>query len=193
MSLQVGERAVAIDTFDWPDDGIKNRFLSHLERFGISGRVNIITQDSRTLTPEDIAPSTHGHKVRFFHIDGDHQSESLASDMQLAMDCSEPWCILCLDDMLSPAYPELVSTVMKILEAKPEWVVYCIVDREDIVASTKFMIARREVADLYSQRLASMFPDNLWPMGGQFAMYKALVLAPRPKFLRFERSDSAGI
>ncbi|MCW0447185.1 hypothetical protein NB706_000019 [Xanthomonas sacchari] len=185
LTLQRGEKALAIDLFDWPDIHVNVRLLERLRTFGLIERVDIICADSRALTPDMIAAGRYGQKLRFFHIDGDHQAQSLAQDMALALASMEPWGLVCLDDMLSPAYPELACTVADVLRMHSEWMVFCVIDREDISASSKFLLCRREYVQYYTDGLVRAFKPNVWQMRAQFSAYQALVLAPKPRLMRF--------
>lgn len=185
LVLQPGERALAIDLFDWPDIHINMRLSKRLRSFGLEDRVDIVCADSRSMTPDGIIAARYGGKIRFFHIDGDHQVSSLIQDMALALQCMEPWGVICLDDMLSPAYPELGLAVAEVLRTHPEWTVFCVIDREDIAASSKFLLCRKEYVQRYTDGLAAAFEPNVWQMGAQFAAHQALVLAPEPRLVRF--------
>ena len=185
LGLRPDERAIGIDTFDWPDAGVQQRLEERLTRFGVRQRTDIIKGSSRIVTKDMLVASQSGQGVRFFHIDGDHTAESIVADLRLAIACAEPWCVICLDDMLSPAYPELMLAVLIELRTHPDWAVFCVVDREDIVAATKFLVCRRDYLDVYVNILSSAFPALKWPLGSQFQDHKALVLSPAPRFLRF--------
>ena len=81
----------------------------------------------------------------------------------------------------SPGYPTLALTVDAFLRAHPELRVFCVIDREDIVAAAKFMICREEQVAFYTDALMRAFPQFVWPLGADFVTYKALVLAPEPR------------
>jgi hypothetical protein len=185
LSLQPGERALAIDLFDWPDIHINMRLSERLRSFGLADRVDIMCADSRLLTPDMVAAARYDNKVRLFHIDGDHQAQSLTQDMALAFGSMEPWGLVCLDDMLSPAYPDLGIAVAEALRAHPKWTVFCVVDREDIVASSKFLLCQQQYVQHYTDGLIRAFERNVWQMGAQFTACRALVLAPEPRLPRF--------
>jgi hypothetical protein len=184
-SLGYGERAIAIDTFDWPDTGLLDRLKTRLVEFSLTGRTDIIVGNSASLQPSDVLRGNTGYGIRFFHIDGMHTKSALKSDIALAIAACEPWGVICLDDMLSPAYPEMVIAANEALDANPGWVMFCVVDREDIVASAKFMVCRVEVASYYAEGLQTAFQRNVWPMGCDFRGNKALVLSPTPRLPRF--------
>lgn len=184
LTLAPGERAVAVDLFEWPDADVGNRFRQRLLKHGVASACSVIEADSRTLTAADLR-ERGGGRFRFFHIDGDHGPESLASDMRLAFDCMAPWGVVCLDDMLSPAYPELVSSALEVIASAGDWRVFCVVDRESICASAKFLVARPAYADFYVRALALRLGGNVWRMGAQFSSHRALVLSPEPLLVRF--------
>jgi hypothetical protein len=180
LCLHSGERAIAIDTFDWPDRDIGARFAKRLRAFNLIDAVDILKMDSRQLGNETCLEESIKRKIRFFHIDGDHDAHSLGHDFSVAVRCMAPWGVICLDDMLSPAYPELAVTVAKMLDDNRDWKVFCVVDRESISASSKYLICRSEYFHFYITRITPHFKANIWRMGAQFATYKALVLSPKP-------------
>jgi hypothetical protein len=181
-ALRTDERAIGIDRFSWPDKGLRARFERNCALHGPeAGRMIIVEANSRELEPETLLALAPGRRIRFFHVDGDHDSGGLAKDLALARDTIEPAGVICLDDMLHPGYPLLAVTLAGFLGANPELRVFCVVDREDIVAATKFMICRTEHAAFYIEALMRSFPEHVWGMVADFETYEALVLAPDPK------------
>ncbi len=181
LGLAEGEKALGIDTFDWPDEGLIDRFHGHCRRFGLeTHRYAAIKSAARDLTPERIA-SELGGPVRLWHIDGDHRPESLTADLDLAVRSLHPQGILCLDDMLHPGYPLLVVAVQAWLVRHPEMQVLAVIDREDIVAAAKLMICRREAVALYGQDLVDAFPQHHYKLGSSWGDYDAVVLTPHPR------------
>src|SRR4029077_12227288 len=112
LGLSDGEHALGIDTFDWPDAGLYDRFIAHCDRLGLAReRYTALKASTRNLVPRDIAEKLGGQqpasqasdqKVRFWHIDGDHARSSLLIDLDLAYATMHPKGVLCLDDMLHP-------------------------------------------------------------------------------------------
>src|ERR1041384_6640803 len=94
LGLADGEHALGIDTFNWPNDGLLDLFHSHCARLGLArGRYTAIKANVRELSVKDITAALGGgqpaaqpseHKVRFWHIDGDHSREALLADLDLA-------------------------------------------------------------------------------------------------------------
>lgn len=181
-ALEPGERGIGIDHFEWPDAGVIDRFRTSLRAHGPKDdRVIVHKADSRQMSAQDLLALAPGKRVRFFHVDGEHTPEHLTNDLALAYATLVPKGVLCLDDMLHPGYPTLGLTVDAFLRARPELRVFCVIDREDIVAAAKFMICRAEQSDFYVSALTQAFPQFVWPLGADFLAYKALVLAPEPR------------
>jgi hypothetical protein len=184
-ALNPGERGIGIDHFEWPDAGVIDRFQAWLAKYGPrDDRVIVHKADSRKMTPDGLLALAPGKRVRFFHIDGEHTADHLSKDMRLAYGTLDPKGVICLDDMLHPGYPLLGLTVDEFMRAHTELRVFCVIDREDIVAAAKFMICRAEQVEFYSDALARAFPQFVWPLGADFGSYKALVLAPEPKLAK---------
>ena len=85
--------------------------------------------------------------------------------------------ILVLDDMLHPGYPTLMVAVHEYLERHPEMCVLAIIDRETIVAATKFVLCRRDWFKRYEDALLADYKDNVWPLGADFEPHWCLVLS----------------
>src|SRR5262245_35338581 len=125
LGLADGERALGIDTFNWPNEGLLDLFHAHCERHGLAReRYAAIKGDVRSLSADDIRQALGG-PVRFWHIDGDHSRESLTADLALAEATLHPQGMICLDDMLHPGYPLLLIAVHEWLERHPDWRVLC--------------------------------------------------------------------
>ena len=183
-ALQPGEQAIGVDHFEWPDAGVLDRFKRNLAHHGPKdARAIVLKADSRGLTRDTLLGGASGH-VRFFHIDGEHTADHLSKDLALAHATIDAKGIVCLDDMLHPGYPTLGLTVDEYLLAHPEMRVFCVIDREDIVAAAKFMICRTDMTDFYTEALTRAFQPFVWPLGADFRDYHALVLAPEPKLAK---------
>ena len=184
LGLAPGEKALGIDTFDWPNAGLYDRFVGHCARLGVPRESYVAMKAStRDLKPKDISDALGASdaKVRFWHIDGDHAPSSLLVDLDLAASVLHPKGILCLDDMLHPGYPLLVVAVHQWLERHPDFRVLAVIDREDIVAAAKFMLCRKDAAALYEQDLMLAFKAQHWTLGSDWERYFALVLTPKPR------------
>ena len=186
LGLAAGESALGIDTFDWPDAGLIDRFHAHCARNGLARDRYIATKGtSRDLTPDAVREALGG-PVRFWHIDGDHTRDSLRADLALAAASLHAQGILCLDDMLHPGYPWLTTAVHDWLAANPGMRLLAIIDREDIVAAAKFLICRAEAIDLYGQDLVDAFPQHHYRLGADCEGYHAVVLTPQPRLAAVE-------
>ncbi len=182
LGLQPGERALGIDVFDWPDEGVHDRLLSHCAAAGLAGdRFFTWKGNTRTLPQDGLRGQLGIKQARFIHIDGDHTNESLSHDLELAHHVLHPSGVIALDDMLHPGYPELIVTVLDYLKRHPDMVVLCIVDREDISAAAKFLLCRAEAADRYEQDLMTSFARFHFTAAGKVMGRVTLVLTPEPK------------
>jgi hypothetical protein len=182
LAMQPGERAVGIDLFDWPNDGVQGRLNAHCERHGLAAeRFVILKRDSRTMAPAELLEALGGGVVRFFHVDGEHGHDALTCDLALAEAVMHPQGLIVLDDMLHPAYPTLADTVHGWLRARPEWKVLVIIDREDIVAAAKYVLCRADAVPLYEAWLQERFAAQVFVMGADFVDHWSVVLTPHPR------------
>ncbi len=177
-ALKAGETALGIDLFDWPNPEVIDRFHANCLKHGIGEDRRVTWKtDSRTMRAEDFLARLGGRKVRLFHIDGEHSRHALTRDLALATSVLSPDGLIVLDDMLHPGYPTLMVAVQKYLEANPEMCVLCVIDRETIVAATKFVLCRRDWFKRYEEALLDRFKANVWPLGADFEPHWCLVLS----------------
>ena len=182
LALQPGERGVGIDTFEWPSPKVRDKLHAHMARLGVrTGDMTILTANSENLGPADISRPLGG-PVRFSHIDGDHTPKALKHDLDLAYAVMHPKGVVCLDDMLHPGFPLLVVALHEWLKAHPDMRVFCVIDREDIVAAPKFMLCKHEAAPLYEEDLLKSFPEWHFEAASQWEQWIAIVLTPHPRF-----------
>jgi hypothetical protein len=182
LGLAPGETALAIDHFDWPDPGVQGRFLANCAAHGLAAdRFSYWKVDSRKITSAALREKLGERPVRFVHIDGHHSRECLTNDLGLVDPLLHRDGIICLDDMLHPGYPMVVSAVFDYFERHPEKRLLCIIDREDIVAAAKFLICRGEALALYEQDLRAAFSRFHYILNADMETYEALVLTPRPR------------
>ena len=76
----------------------------------------------------------------------------------------------------TPGYPTLMVAVQHWLETNPDWCPLAVLDRETIVAATKFVLCRRDMFKRYEARMLEVFKDNVWPLGADFEPHWCLVL-----------------
>jgi hypothetical protein len=182
LGLAPGETAIGIDRFDWPDAGIEGRFLANCAAHSLSpDRYVCWKADSRDITPAAMSEKLGAHAVRFAHIDSHHSRECLTNDLELIHAVLHRDGIICLDDMLHPGYPMVVMAVFDWLARHPEMRLFCVIDREDIVAAPKFLICREASRALYEPDLLSAFARFHFTMNADMETYFALVLTPRPR------------
>lgn len=177
-ALAPGEQALGIDLFDWPNPEVIDRFHANCAHHGVPAERRVTWKaDSRRLSDSELMARLGGRRPRLFHIDGEHSREALTRDLKLATAVIAPAGLIVLDDMLHPGYPTLMVAVQAYLDSHPDMCVLCIIDRETIVAATKFVLCRREWFKRYEERLLVDFKDNIWPLGADFEPHWCLVLS----------------
>jgi hypothetical protein len=177
-ALAPDEVALGIDVFDWPNPQVQDRFVANCEKHGVPADRRIVWKaDSRRMTPEELLAKLGGKRPRFIHIDGEHSRKVLSGDLELATAVMDPAGILVLDDMLHPGYPTLMVAVHEYLEQHQEMRVLAIIDRETIVAATKFVLCRKDWFKRYEEALLARYKDNVWPLGADFEPHWCLVLS----------------
>ena len=182
LGLAAGERALGIDLFNWPDQGVHGRLLGHCAAAGLAReRFTTWKGDTRTLPPDGLRSRLSIGAARFIHIDGEHSHECLSHDLELAQHALHPSGVIAVDDMLHPGYPALVLAVLDHLKRYPDMRVVCIVDREDISAAAKFLLCRADAAMLYEQDLMTSFARFHYTVGGDVMDRLTLVLTPEPR------------
>lgn len=188
LGLQPGEHAVGIDIFTWPSEKVLDHLHANCVKHGLArADYTAIKGNTADMIPADVIapalaiPGSVGGKVRFFHIDGQHDDENITNDLNLAAPLMHENGIMVLDDMLHPAYPELVESVHRWLRQHPEWRVLAIIDREDIVAAAKYVLCRVSATALYEKDLLESFPAQVFPMGCDLIGHFTMVLTPNPR------------
>lgn len=177
-ALADGETALGIDLFDWPNPQVIDRFEANCAKHGVPADKRITWRaDSRTMKPEALLAKLGGKRVRLFHVDGEHSRHALTRDLELATAVLADGGVIVLDDMLHPGYPTLMVAVQDYLQRHSDMVVLCIIDRETIVAATKFVICQATWFKRYEEKLLDAYKDNVWPLGADFEPHWCLVLS----------------
>jgi predicted O-methyltransferase YrrM len=182
LGLAPGETALGLDRFDWPDAGVEARFHANCAAYGV-GRDRYVSMkiDSRAITSDGLRDNLGGRPVRFVHIDSHHSRDCLTNDLELVTPLLHRDGIMCLDDMLHPGYPMVVSAVLDYFVRHPQMRLLCIIDREDIVAAPKFLICSDDARARYEQDLLQAFSRFHFILNADMETYFALVLTPRPR------------
>lgn len=182
LGLAAGERALGIDRFDWPDADIERRFHANCAAHGVErDRYISWKADSRTVTPEALREKLGGRPVRFVHIDSHHSRDCLTSDLELVTPLLHRDGVICLDDMLHPGYPMVVSAVLDYFTRHAQMRLLCVIDREDIVAAPKFLICHEDARAFYEKDLLQAFSRFHFVLNADMETYFALVLTPHPR------------
>jgi predicted O-methyltransferase YrrM len=184
MALGLADREVAIgiDLFDWPNPAVYDRMLAHCARAGLAAdRFVAWKRGSRDIAADELRARLPSGAARFFHIDGEHEYDSLSNDLELAHAVLHPSGIIAVDDMLHPGYPTLIAAVTDYLTRHPEMCAMAILDREDIVAAAKFLICRKHAVALYEQDLMQTYARFHYIVGADVLGHFTLVLTPHPR------------
>lgn len=177
-ALEPGEIALGIDIFEWPNPEVEQRFEANCLKHGIRPEQRVtIKGDAGAMSPADLLKHTGSAKLRLIHIDGEHSRAALTKDLALATACLADGGLIVLDDMLHPGYPTLMVAVQAYLDAHPEIVPLCIIDRETIVGATKFVLCERHWFERYQTRMLDIFKEQIWPLGADFEPHWCLVLS----------------
>jgi predicted O-methyltransferase YrrM len=171
------DKIVAVDKFTWPESALP-QFRAYAKQFGVRESALVpLSIDTRDLKPKALIASGSGRKFRFFHVDGDHSPDAVRHDFSLAIESMSHGGIICLDDMLHPVYPELPGIVHDVLRRHPHLKIVCIIDREDVVAASKYVICDNDHFDSYKTVLSSEFSAYALPLEAEFFTSRALVLS----------------
>ena len=177
-ALQDGERALGVDTFEWPNPQVLDRFEANCARHGVPTDKRITWKaDSNRISPEELLAKLGGEKVRLIHVDGEHTQAALTKDLALATAVIRDGGVIVLDDMLHPGYPTLMLAVQAYLDQHPDMTVLCVIDRVSIFAATKFVLCQKSWFKKYEDGLLEAFRANVWPMGASFEPHWCLVLS----------------
>jgi hypothetical protein len=110
-----GTPAVAIDLFDnqienadGSGKGDRARFESNVRRWGDWSSARVHAINSLEVTAADLEAWAEG-KIRLFSVDGGHQAEVVASDLQLAEACLAVGGVIAVDDVFNPEWPGVVD------------------------------------------------------------------------------------
>jgi predicted O-methyltransferase YrrM len=180
LGLAANEKALGIDRFDWPNAGVEGRFLANCTAYLRRNSYLSWKADSRAITSGDLRAKLGG-PLRFVHIDSHHSRECLTNDLELVHPLLHEAGIVCLDDMLHPGYPLMLTAVTDYLARHPDMRLACIVDREDIVAAAKFLLCRADWFTRYQDELLREFRRFHYTLNADMESYAALVLTPHPR------------
>jgi hypothetical protein len=160
---------------------VLERLLANAATYGLArDRFTPLAFDTGKLTAQEFSNLTGGAPLRFVHIDGDHSPQALTQDLRLAQQNLHPHGLICIDDMLHPAFPFLVVVVHDHLKRNPEMRLICVIDRENIVRAPKFLICGAEAVKLYETDLMESFKAQHLTTGGDAMGHVCVVLTPDP-------------
>lgn len=181
LALRDGEQAYGFDLFAWPGSDLLERLVANANANGLAcDRFTPLTYDTGKLTPTDFSRVTGGAPLRFIHIDGDHTPAALTQDLALAHASLHPQGLICIDDMLHPAFPFLVVVVHDYLKQHSGMRLMCVIDRVDIIGAPKFLLCRADAVQLYERDLMDTFKAQHLTIGADAMGHLGVVLTPQP-------------
>jgi predicted O-methyltransferase YrrM len=185
LALDNDEHAYGFDMFDWPGSNVLERLMANADTHGLPrDRFTAISQDTGQLAAAEFSRLTGGEPLRLVHIDGDHSLEALTRDLSLAQAALHPKGVICIDDMLHPAFPFLVVAVHDYLKRNPEMRLLCVIDRQDIVGAAKFLLCHADAVALYEGDLMDTFKGQHLTIGGDAMGHLCVVLTPEPRLVQ---------
>ena len=191
LAVGEGEHAYGFDLFAWPGSEVLERLLANADAYGLArDRFTPLSFDTGKLTAQEFSNLTGGAPLRFIHIDGDHSPKALTQDLRLAQQSLHPQGLICIDDMLHPAFPFLVVVVHDHLKRNPEMRLVCVIDRENILRAPKFLICRAEAVKLYETDLMESFKAQHLTIGGDAMGHVCVVLTPDPGLAEIGASEA---
>jgi predicted O-methyltransferase YrrM len=132
LAIADGERAIAIDA--WHDENFYESFSRNLGLQDVPSEIVVtIKGDTAAFDFAYFDSLIGGDTIRFIHVDGDHHRRGLFNDLKIAARKLHDAGIICVDDMFHPCYPLLGDAVQDFLRAQSEFIVFCVIDRNDIV------------------------------------------------------------
>lgn len=125
LSASASDPAIAIDIFDRQDlntvdpsgRGDYARFQRNIRQHGDWSRTRPIASSSLDLQPRDL-----GAKLRFASVDGAHWHDAVVSDLKLVEGAAGDDCVIALDDMFNPVFPEVMSGFFTWWASRPNFI-----------------------------------------------------------------------
>lgn len=151
------ENAIAIDVFeqqslntDRSGHGDRERLEKNIRRYLRDGIPPILLPaDSRKLTSEDLQRLVSG-KFRLFSIDGGHEADTVAHDLELAASCLCEGGVIVLDDFFNEGWPGVADGTLDFINLGkfPELVPFA-------VAQNKVFFSTRSHVDVYRHSITT--------------------------------------
>lgn len=132
LCLRSNETAIAVDVFDnqalnigqQSGRGNLKKFRYNLDRYGGESKIEILATSSLDLSEQQVKTLTPG--LRFISIDGGHWLDAVSNDLRLAAACAGDDCVIALDDLFNPDFPEVAAAYYIWLMGTPNFVPFCV-------------------------------------------------------------------
>ncbi|MGH7542826.1 MAG: class I SAM-dependent methyltransferase [Gemmatimonadota bacterium] len=99
------------------DPMLRREATDAIKGIDISGEVVFVRDFSRNLADHPQAVSRAGH-FRWIHVDGDHGLRAVTNDLRISEQLLSEDGVICLDDFMSPCYPQVTVAVVRFLERR---------------------------------------------------------------------------
>ncbi|NOV15864.1 class I SAM-dependent methyltransferase [Ensifer adhaerens] len=177
LASSADEKIYAFDTFNHPDETQLDRFRSNIRRMGIDVS-RVVEKKGNSI---DYGPwktkKELGVPARFIHIDGDHRYNGVMHDLTLSHRLLKEDGVICMDDVLHPYYPGLTLAAHDYIRSNPDLVVFAVIDRDSLVAASKYLMCHRNYLGFYQGLISEKFNNKICKTTGDFFGNKALIVS----------------
>lgn len=113
IALHAGpqEKVVLVDPM------LRREATDVIQGIDISGEVVFIRDFSENLAGHPQVMSRAG-RFRWIHVDGDHSLRAVTNDLEISEQLLSEDGVICLDDFMSPCYPQVTIAVVRFLERR---------------------------------------------------------------------------
>ncbi len=96
----MGDPVAGVDVFRWST--IEETVVAFDKAFGEHDRLQLIKDDSRNLTRDDVLRAVRGVRPRFISVDGDHKGDAVCADLVFSGSLLADRGVIAIDDFLNP-------------------------------------------------------------------------------------------
>jgi predicted O-methyltransferase YrrM len=104
------------DTCVFVDPVLRQEAIDAIET--IRGQNNVWLRDMSQNIRGDKRLDPLAGTFRWIHIDGEHSGRAVMNDLEIAGGLLSPEGVICLDDFMSPAYPQITMAAFRFLDRK---------------------------------------------------------------------------
>jgi predicted O-methyltransferase YrrM len=112
-------RSRAEETCVFIDLAIRRQAIDVIET--IRTENNVWLQDASQNVRTDARIGSRAGTFRWIHVDGEHSGRAVLNDLDIAGRALSPEGVICLDDFMSPAYPQVTMSAFRFLDQREEF------------------------------------------------------------------------